>query len=68
MEILGWLLIERFIEIFEWFIFEWSVHLRMSLVGLSTFDGQGHELIENGCRLSAPDQYLWGTGPLFEGY
>jgi hypothetical protein len=30
MEILGWLIIERPIEIFERFIFEWSVHLPMS--------------------------------------
>jgi hypothetical protein len=30
MEILGCVIIERFIEIFERFIFEWSVHVRMS--------------------------------------
>jgi hypothetical protein len=32
IEILGYLIIERFIEIFERFIFEWSLHFPMSAV------------------------------------
>jgi hypothetical protein len=42
MEILGWLIIERFIEIFEIFerfIFEWSVHIRMSARVFFTIEG-----------------------------
>jgi hypothetical protein len=39
MEILGCLIIERFIEIFERFIFEWSVQVRLSAWLFFTIEG-----------------------------
>jgi hypothetical protein len=44
MEILGCLIIERFIEIFERFIFKWSVQVRMSAGEFFTNEGKGQEL------------------------
>jgi hypothetical protein len=44
MEILSCLIIERFIEIFERFIFEWSVQVRMSAGVFFTIEGNWQEL------------------------
>jgi hypothetical protein len=60
MEILGWLIIERFIEIFERFIFKWSVQVRMSAGVVFTIEGNWQELSFEGIIIER-------IGRLFEG-